>query len=407
MTYQATAIAALPKSTDKIDPTKYMHKMGLIFPEFMNIKHNQEEMIRWLSFLQKGTAINVTTAVKQVAAHFPHTVGENPRMMKSFSTGSRALMAKLYSQHCPSDPTDQLAHAYAQLLPHVAVVYAQMQDVKLLFAAITEKINRPRTYSLILLRPSIEHYMLWLVLGRGGTGELGATLWGQTELSCYDDAMHGKWGMNYKYHARAVVFNEKHLLRLWDVAFNGYTGGMGTNILTWTDKDQVDEWNAVNRRLDEPIRYDFKDICVLHFKSEDCIDKEVSNPVFFGKDSSKGATLDADNLYNIHTERMNVFEKFTDQKNIDRWTKYEAKMPGFEQMAGRRKAAGHAAHEGDTSVSCLSFAGTMQVVNSTTRTVLVDQQGTGHCGDSYAGVASIRAGNGSMSMGRPMPYRLT
>jgi hypothetical protein len=27
--------------------------------------------------------------------------------------------------------------------------------------------------------------------GRGGIEELGATFWGQTELSCYDDSMHG------------------------------------------------------------------------------------------------------------------------------------------------------------------------------------------------------------------------
>ena len=33
--------------------------------------------------------------------------------------------------------------------------------------------------------------MLGIVMGRGGLDELGATFWGQTELSCYDDSMHG------------------------------------------------------------------------------------------------------------------------------------------------------------------------------------------------------------------------
>jgi hypothetical protein len=47
---------------------------------------------------------------------------------------------------------------------------------------------------LLLLRPCIEHYMLGVILGRGGgPEELGATFWGQTELSCYDDSQHGIW----------------------------------------------------------------------------------------------------------------------------------------------------------------------------------------------------------------------
>lgn len=46
---------------------------------------------------------------------------------------------------------------------------------------------------IVILRPNIEHEMLGIVMGRGGTQELGATFWGQTELSCYDDAQHGKF----------------------------------------------------------------------------------------------------------------------------------------------------------------------------------------------------------------------
>ena len=33
-------------------------------------------------------------------------------------------------------------------------------------------------------------------MGRGGSDDLGNTLWGQTELSCYDDSFHGVWGMS-------------------------------------------------------------------------------------------------------------------------------------------------------------------------------------------------------------------
>jgi hypothetical protein len=30
--------------------------------------------------------------------------------------------------------------------------------------------------------------------------------------------------MSYKYHSRALVFNSKNLIRLWDVAYDGYNG---------------------------------------------------------------------------------------------------------------------------------------------------------------------------------------
>lgn len=45
----------------------------------------------------------------------------------------------------------------------------------------------------LLIRPCIEHYMLAAIIGRGGLQHLGATLWGQTELSVFDDGQHGKF----------------------------------------------------------------------------------------------------------------------------------------------------------------------------------------------------------------------
>jgi hypothetical protein len=48
----------------------------------------------------------------------------------------------------------------------------------------------------VIIRPAIEHNMLGVIMGRGGGDELGNTLWGQTELSCYDDSFHGVWGMS-------------------------------------------------------------------------------------------------------------------------------------------------------------------------------------------------------------------
>jgi hypothetical protein len=90
---------------------------------------------------------------------------------------------------------------------------------------------------MMLLRPNIEHEMLGVIVGRGGTQELGATFWGQTELACYDDAQHGLWGMSYKYHERAMVTNERNMIRMFDIAFDGYSGGMDTEVMRWSGND--------------------------------------------------------------------------------------------------------------------------------------------------------------------------
>lgn len=54
-----------------------------------------------------------------------------------------------------------------------------------------------KNIEIVVLRPNIEHYMLGIIMGLAGEN-LGNTLWGQTELSVYDDSMHGVWGMSYK-----------------------------------------------------------------------------------------------------------------------------------------------------------------------------------------------------------------
>ncbi len=117
---------------------------------------------------------------------------------------------------------------------------------------------------ILVLRPNIEHEMLSVIMGRGGTQELGSTFWGQTELACYDDAQHGIWGMSYKYHERAIVTNERNLVRMFDVAFDGYNGGMGCDIMQWTDEG-IAEFRRDTESLDGPYRG--KSMLVLAFPS--------------------------------------------------------------------------------------------------------------------------------------------
>ena len=43
--------------------------------------------------------------------------------------------------------------------------------------------------------------------------------------------------MSYKYHERAIVFNERNLVRLWDIAYDGYNGGKDDTYVDWMDNE--------------------------------------------------------------------------------------------------------------------------------------------------------------------------
>ena len=138
--------------------------------------------------------------------------------------------------------------------------------------------------TLLLMRPNIEHYMLGVVIGKGGMDHLGATLWGQTEMSVFDDGQHGVWGMTYKYHERAMVFNEvcnslchicafchcvwvltdaftplqhkqRNLHKVWDVAYDGYCGGKDLRLMVWDQagvQDFIDASSNTSQNYEGP-----------------------------------------------------------------------------------------------------------------------------------------------------------
>lgn len=126
--------------------------------------------------------------------------------------------------------------------------------------------------------------------------------------------------------------------------------------------------------------------------------------------------IDPENIHKTHSNEMDIFMEdhtgngtgrgMMNAANAARYAEYKSRMPEYANMHKGRKAAGHASHEGDTHTASLSFSGTM-VVKNHLGSVLLEQHGTGHLGDSFGGSASIRAGHGSMAAtGRPMTQRI-
>lgn len=265
----------------------------------------------------------------------------------------------------------------------------------------------------MIVRPNIEHYMLGIIMGMGGDG-LGNTLWGQTELSVYDDSMHGVWGMSYKYHERAIVFNEKNLIRLWDVAYDGYTGGKDDTSVNWTDEESITKFKEDT--MDVTRNYSGSSMMVLGFvhdlKSQyyrTLFQRNWPSPILFDDNFNPNrgykelvrATVGYDNLDVLDVSGFRVFNK----PIYNAYCKYRVHFPMFYELHMQRKGAGESTEDLETTTDSLAFQGTMRIKED--GRLITEILGSGHHGADYVGVSSIRAGKGyKMIPGRPMLQHL-
>lgn len=265
---------------------------------------------------------------------------------------------------------------------------------------------------IVIIRPNIEHNMLGIIMGLAGS-ELGYTLWGQTELSCYDDSMHGIWGMSYKYHERAIVFNEKNLIRLWDIAYDGYNGGKDDTYVDWLDAERPKYGlNAFrDATLDLGRNYRGPSMMVMafvHDKKETGQDgrptfdshfrrnwpspivfHDVHDPVREPMPANETLPLDYDNIQVVDVQDFRVFNS---PLYANSYSHYKGMMPAFQELHKMRKTAGQASAESETQTDSLAFQGSMRIKQK--GRLIQEIQGSGHHGPDYVGVASVRAGKG-------------
>ena len=258
---------------------------------------------------------------------------------------------------------------------------------------------------LLLLRPCIEHYMLAVIMGRGGgPEELGATFWGQTELSCYDDSQHGIWGMSYKYHERAIVLNERNLIRVFDVCFDGYCGGNDSSILQWSDEgvqlfknkltnisDQYDGPSMIVMALPPAQGGAFPNPLVLQTQQLNAGSIGTMHP-----DRAMPANNLSKHQYFLVKPEHNASNMTDQQLQARIFAKY-IEYAGLHELANNG-APGHAAYSGETEKPSFSFSGHMASILHGHRE---ETQGSGHLGANFVGVASVREGRGMMPKGMP------
>ena len=259
---------------------------------------------------------------------------------------------------------------------------------------------------LLVWKPNIEHYMLGIIFGRGGgPEELGATFWGQTELSCYDDAQHGIWGMSYKYHERAIVTNEKNLIRVFDVCFDGYCGGNDSRILQWNDNDLQDFRRSTTQL---GTCYDGPSLIVMALPTTHVSYEAFPNPCIFHPQSNAGDPQPDRGRTHANTENYRPFAKPT-RDNVSSW-----RTPATHQVfqhyynmldisnwmrLNQSQTPGTLAASGETDAYMYSFAGHYTTINKQGQRE--EMTGSGHLGANFVGVASVREGRGMLPRGMP------
>jgi hypothetical protein len=277
----------------------------------------------------------------------------------------------------------------------------------------------------VIVRPNIEHHMLGIILGQGGES-LGSTFWGQTELSCYDDSQHGIWGMSYKYNERAIVINERNLVRLWDVAYDGYVGGKEDSSVDWNSAD-VDNPHSltsfVEATMDVTKPYRGPSMMVMAFNhvharhhggggvnmqntfKENFKSNWPSPIVYYDRGDNGSASTSAD-FDNIHVVEVDQFRVFKNNLYKNAYKPYFKKMPDFWDLHKIRKNAGTAAVENEAQSDALAFQGTMRTLSSENGGVIQEIQGSGHHGPDFIGCASLRAGKGYKINSQPTIQRI-
>ena len=88
--------------------------------------------------------------------------------------------------------------------------------------------------------------------------------------------MHGMWGMSYKYHKHAIVFNEKNLIWLWDVVYDSYNGGKGNTHVIWTDQKSVQDFKESTNNVSR--NYNGKSMMVMAFQHDGVTDFKQNWP---------------------------------------------------------------------------------------------------------------------------------
>jgi len=207
-------------------------------------------------------------------------------------------------------------------------------------------------------------------------------------------------GMSYKYHERAIVFNEKNLIRLWDIAYDGYNGGKDDTYVDWVNPNAPNGYREFqNQTIDLSKNYRGPSMMVMAFVHDKDKKDETGktyydkhfrrnwpSPIVFHdnydpsqaeRNPKDSLPVDYDNLQVIDVDEFRVFNN----PLYNAYQDYKELMPPFHEMHVMRKPAGHSSVDAETPSDCLAFQGTMRIKENSN--VVQEILGSGHHGPDY------------------------
>ena len=210
-------------------------------------------------------------------------------------------------------------------------------------------------------------------------------------------------GMSYKYHARALVTNERNLVRVFDVAFDGYSGGNDSKVLEWNEQSTrqfADATSNLNQSYNGPS------MIVFSLPPHNAIYQSFPNPVVFVQDPNHNAATQPDSGNKANDIANHIAfgllpnnEWCNDSTYHTYAFKYSAlNVPNWSNL-GHSQAAGHLSTNDESDLLQFSFAGYFASISPNGQRQ--ETQNSGHLGATYVGCSSVRNGRGLIVQGKP------
>jgi len=214
-------------------------------------------------------------------------------------------------------------------------------------------------------------------------------------MSVFDDGQHGVWGMTYKYHERAIVFNERNLHRVWDVAYDGYVGGKDMTIVDMNSPESVNEFANASNNYN--IEYEGNSIVPVGINVPLTW---LPSPMLLCDFANTNNAITALATADMFIADVGRFIEKTMGRVDGDVAKAELKHKISEMYTSLQLNNNHQlvkdatlACANNESTSCrLMYQGTSTSIYNNAHSNSIHVPGSGHHGNDYAGVAAVRNG---------------
>ena len=222
----------------------------------------------------------------------------------------------------------------------------------------------------------------------------------------------GGWVLNrsYKYHASALVFNERNLHRLWDIAYDGYCGGKDCSLLDWGSDSDVSRFIKADSNLNNP--YSGPSIIAIPLPTQvHSLPSPMPIANFVNSALANNAHgLATSDLFveDMHSFLLRVSDKIGEEHiyGIKNVVSILYDLLHLHRNSAAAKCACLATMENEATLIRLGYGGTYHYKLDSDNSGWVEIFGCGHHGPDFVGKASERAGKGMKINGPPQPTRL-